>query len=83
MVPRVKIHRPTKRETGVYVPGDVLPTGEIVMSEMSVLVVGICFVTRAQAKAARRYGWMLIDGTSEDGYLVRIRRRVVGFNYRQ
>lgn len=61
-----------------YRPGDVVPTGEIVISSTSLISCGIVFVTRAQAKAARKHGWQTIDGVSDDGGLVRVERG--GFN---
>jgi hypothetical protein len=65
-----------------YRTGDVIHTGVIVISSSCVLSFGIVFVTPAQAKAAMKHGWQIIDGRSEDGELVRV-ERAVGFDSRR
>jgi hypothetical protein len=62
-----------------YQPGDAIPpNGDILIGrdangDEAVLIFGIAFVTREQARVAQQYGWVKMKGLY-DGDLVRVRR---------
>lgn len=55
---------------GAKNPGDVDDSGAIIVGHNRTLKIGRVYVTTAQAEAAEKHGWELVDGPFPNGLCI-------------